>query len=201
MNQPRVVVFDLGKVLVDFDYGIAIRRFAERSEADMDQIQRLLDSPIQIEYESGKISTDEFFLSIREEAGFLGDRGEFVQIFADIFSPMRSMIAFFERLNSVGVPTCVFSNTNEIATRHIRGQFSFYSRFNWYVLSYEEGCMKPDEAIYNIVERRTGESGDAILYIDDRPENIETGRSMGWQSILQENETVSVAEAERLLRF
>ncbi|MBL59300.1 MAG: hypothetical protein CMO75_06485, partial [Verrucomicrobiales bacterium] len=64
MNQPRVVVFDLGKVLVDFDYGIAIRRFAERSEADRDQIQRLVDSPIQIEYESGKISTDEFFLSI-----------------------------------------------------------------------------------------------------------------------------------------
>ena len=30
---PEVVVFDLGKVLLDFDYDIAIRRFSERSDA------------------------------------------------------------------------------------------------------------------------------------------------------------------------
>ena len=51
MNEPKVVVFDLGKVLVDFDYSIAIRRFAKRSEAGSEQIQRLVDSPIQIDYD------------------------------------------------------------------------------------------------------------------------------------------------------
>ena len=59
--------------------------------------------------------------------------------------------------------------------------------------------MKPDEAIYDVVEQRTGESGAAILYIDDRPENIETGRGRGWRTILQEGEAASVARAESLL--
>ncbi len=199
MSRPSVVVFDLGKVLVDFDYGIAIRRFAERSEAGMEQIQRLVDSPIQVEFESGKITTNEFFAAVRDGAGFRGDRAEFVSIFADIFSPMETMIAFFERLKSLGIPTCVFSNTNEIANGHIRERFLFYSRFDQYVLSFEEGAMKPDEPIYDVVEQRTGESGAGILYIDDRPENIETGRGRGWQTILQDGEAASVAKAESLL--
>ncbi len=199
MSRPSVIVFDLGKVLVDFDYGIAIRRFAERSEAGMEQIQRLVDSPIQVEFESGKITTNEFFAAVRDGAGFRGDRAEFVSIFADIFSPMETMIAFFERLKSLGIPTCVFSNTNEIANGHIRERFLFYSRFDQYVLSFEEGAMKPDEPIYDVVEQRTGESGAGILYIDDRPENIETGRGRGWQTILQDGEAAAVAKAESLL--
>ena len=199
MTQLSVVVFDLGKVLVDFDYSIAIRRFAERSDAGMDQIHRLINSSIQVEYECGKITTDEFFEAIRDEAGFRGDRAEFVTIFADIFSPMETMIEFFERLKPFGIPTCVFSNTNEIAVGHIREQFLFYSLFDNYVLSYEEGGMKPDEPIYDVVEQRTGESGPSILYIDDRLDNIETGRGRGWQTILQNNEAISVAAAEALL--
>ena len=199
MSQPSVVVFDLGKVLVDFDYGIAIRRFAERSEAGMEQIKRLVDSPIQVEFESGKITTNEFFAALRDGAGFRGDRAEFVCIFADIFWPMETMIAFFERLKLLGIPTCVFSNTNEIAIRHIRERFPFYSRFDQYILSFEVGAMKPDEPIYDVVEQRTGESGAGILYIDDRPENIETGRGRGWQTILQDGEAAAVAKAESLL--
>ncbi|MEE2947401.1 MAG: HAD family phosphatase [Verrucomicrobiota bacterium] len=199
MTQPSVVVFDLGKVLVDFDYSIAIRRFAERSEAGMDQINRLVNSSIQVEYESGKITTDEFFEAIRDGSGFSGDRADFIAIFADIFSPMETMIEFFEGLKSFGVPTCVFSNTNEIAVGHIRERFSFFSLFDNYVLSYEEGGMKPDEPIYDVVEQRTGESGASILYIDDHPENIETGQGRGWQTILQNDEAASVTAAEALL--
>jgi HAD superfamily hydrolase (TIGR01509 family) len=59
--------------------------------------------------------------------------------------------------------------------------------------------MKPDEPIYDVVEQCTGESGAAILYIDDRPENIGTGRGRGWQTILQDGEAASVAAAEALL--
>ena len=198
-QRPSVVVFDLGKVLVDFDYSIAVRRFADRSEAGLESVQELVNSPIQFDYESGKMTTDEFFVAVRDGAGFLGDRAEFVKIFADIFSPMEVMIPFFERVKSAGIPTCVFSNTNEIAIQHIRERFPFYSRFDGYVLSYEEKGMKPDEPIYHVVKERTGESDKAILYIDDRPENIETGKRFGWQTILQSGEAQSVAKAEELL--
>ena len=157
-QRPKVVVFDLGKVLVDFNYSIAVRRFADRSEAGLERVQELVNSPIQFDYESGLITTDEFFAAVRDGAGFRGNRAEFVEIFADIFSPMERMIPFFDRVKVAGIPTCVFSNTNEIAIGHIRDRFSFYSRFDGYVLSFEEKGMKPGEPIYRVVEQRTGES-------------------------------------------
>ena len=45
------------------------------------------------------------------------------------------------------------------------------------------GVVKPDAKIYGAVERRTGLSGPEILYIDDRPENIEAGKQRAWQAI------------------
>ena len=42
MIQPQAVVFDLGKVLVDFDYSIAARRIAERSVAEPAAVQGFL---------------------------------------------------------------------------------------------------------------------------------------------------------------
>ena len=72
MQTPEVVVFDLGKVLLDFDYDIAIRRFAERSDVGIDKVRELINSSVQYDYESGKITTDEFFSYVRNGAGFQG---------------------------------------------------------------------------------------------------------------------------------
>jgi FMN phosphatase YigB (HAD superfamily) len=33
----------------------------------------------------------------------------------------------------------------------------------------------------------TGEHGAEILYIDDRPENIDAGKARGWRTILHES--------------
>lgn len=199
MQTPEVVVFDLGKVLLDFDYDIAIRRFAERSDVGIDKVRELINSSVQYDYESGKITTDEFFSYVRNGAGFQGGRSEFVDFFSDIFSPMEMMLNFFKRVKKAGLPVCVFSNTNEIAIQYISKQYSFYDDFDFYVLSFQEKGMKPDEPIYRVVEKKTMKSGEAILYIDDRLENIETGNRLGWQTVLQNDEVCSIAKAEKLL--
>ena len=82
---PKVVVFDLGKVLLDFDYDIAIRRFAKRSDAEIDKVHELINSSVQFDYESGKLTTDDFFKYVQEGAGFQGDRAEFIDFFFRYF--------------------------------------------------------------------------------------------------------------------
>jgi HAD superfamily hydrolase (TIGR01509 family) len=57
--------------------------------------------------------------------------------------------------------------------------------------------MKPDALIYKAVERVTRKQTAAILYIDDRPENIEAGRARGWQVILQEDPARTRSEIDR----
>ena len=58
--------------------------------------------------------------------------------------------------------------------------------------------MKPDPRIYEALERLAGKRGGQILYLDDRPENIEGGRRCGWQVILQEDPAKSLQAARQL---
>lgn len=188
MSRPEVAVFDLGKVLVDFDYSIAARRIAARSTMPPRDIQHFIDhSPLLFRYETGLMNREQFFDEIRKTTGFLGDIDEFGQFFADIFSPMDEMIALHERLRQRGVPTFIFSNTNDLAIAHIRRNFPFFANFDAYVFSYEHGAMKPDAKLYEVVERVTGRKGKQILYLDDRIENAQAGVLRGWEVVHHRN--------------
>ncbi len=199
MKKPEVVVFDLGKVLVDFDYGIAARKIAERAKLSAPDVQRALDhSPLLFQFETNRISTPQFFGEVCAATGYRGTLEEFVAAFADIFAPIPKMIDLHARLREEGVPTYIFSNTNDIAVSHIRRRFPFFARFDDYVLSYEEGLMKPEEGIYQIMEDRTGRTGEQILYLDDRPENVDAGRKRRWRVILQQSPESTIEEVVRL---
>ena len=180
----KAVVFDLGKVLVDFDYGIAAQALAARSRVPVEQMRHVIDqSPLLVTYEMGQLATKLFYNQVCEATGFCGDIDEFGRLFGDIFTPIDEVIDLHAKLRERGVATYIFSNTNELAVAHIRKTFSFFSNFDGYIYSFEEGAMKPSAAIYEAVERRAGHSGSAVLYIDDRVENIEAGRQRGWQVI------------------
>src|SRR5207244_9141579 len=128
----------------------------------------------------------QFFCEVRAATGFEGTIDEFSEFFADIFTPIGEMVALQDELRERRVPTYIFSNTNELAVAHIRRNFPFFSRFDGYILSYEQGAMKPDPRLYEVVEAKTGCRSRELFYIDDRPENIETAAGRGWQVILHE---------------
>ncbi len=143
-------------------------------------------SPLLYRFETGLLSRQEFYGEVCAACGFSGTLDEFCALFADIFSEIKPMTAMHAALRAAGVPTYIFSNTNDIAEGHIRRRFPFFSNFDGYILSYQHGAMKPAAKIYEVVEAQTGHRGDAIVYLDDRAENIEAGKARGWQAILHE---------------
>jgi HAD superfamily hydrolase (TIGR01509 family) len=196
--KVRAVVFDLGKVLVDFDYGIAARALARQSTAPPESIRLLIDqSPLLIQYESAGISSAQFFETVQSEIGFTGSFDEFANAFADIFTEIPAMTEFQAELHARSLATCVLSNTNELAVQHVRRRFPFFSRFSDYVLSFEHGVMKPADRIYEIVEERMGVSRDQVLFIDDRPENVAGGERRAWRTICHRSpeETIALARS------
>ncbi|MCS7089795.1 MAG: HAD family phosphatase [Verrucomicrobiota bacterium] len=180
-HRPEVVVFDLGKVLLDFDYSIAARCIAARSQQDEATVRSVLDhSPLLFRYETGLMSRQEFFEHVRDQTGFDGDLSEFARCFADIFWPIDPMVAVHQELRKRGVSTWLFSNTNDLAMEHIQAHFPFIHDFEGWVLSYEVRSMKPAPGMYETLERRTGKHGAQIVYLDDRPENVQAGLERGW---------------------
>ena len=196
------VVFDLGKVLVDFDYGIAARRIAARSNGGTCIAQFTIEhSDVLVSYELGTMDTPTFFGKVRAKTGFRGELEEFGECFADIFVPIPEMVELHAEVKRRGYPTWIFSNTNELAIRHIRRSFPFFSNFDGYIYSYEHGALKPDAALYEAIERGTGCRGSEIVYLDDRPENIATGLARGWRAILHQTPRQSRDAVEQMGLF
>ncbi len=176
MRVPQAVVFDLGKVLLEFDYQIAAGNLAARSNLSVAQVHQFINqSPLLHAYETGLLTKEKFFADFRGTTGFRGDLDEFGRIFGDIFSPIPAMIDLQSILRRQGVPTYIFSNTNELAVGHIRKNYSFFDGFDGYIFSYEHRAMKPAARLYEVVEERTRRRGEEIVYLDDRPENIAAG--------------------------
>lgn len=187
MNNSPAIVFDLGKVLVDFDYTIAARKVAARSDQAPRQLADFLStSPAIVQYERGEITRREFFERVRDAVGFRGTLEEFGGFFADIFTEIPPMIALHAELRRRRFPTYIFSNTNDLAVEHIAKNFPFFKHFDGYVYSYKIGAMKPDAKIYEAMEALCGRRGAEIIYLDDRAENVAAGKARGWNAFLHE---------------
>jgi hypothetical protein len=120
MNIPHAVVFDLGKVLLDFDYGIAVRRILSHCNISLPELERLINQlPLLLRYETGLLTTQQFLAEVKTAAGFAGDLAEFSELFGNIFSPIEPMIQLHAELRARGVPT--HFSTQQLAIRDIRG--------------------------------------------------------------------------------
>ena len=199
MNSSKVIVFDLGKVLVDFDYSIAARKVAARSTKSLLNLVYLLSSSsLIVQYECGQVTRREFFEQIRDAVGFQGTLEEFGGYFADIFAEIPQMITLQAELRRRGFKTYIFSNTNDLAIEHVERNFPFFKNFDGYIYSCEVGTMKPDAKIYEAMEKLCGRTGANIIYLDDRSENVEAGLARGWQAILHEKPEKSRAALKNI---
>ncbi len=200
MMAPKVVIFDLGRVLLDFDYGIALSKILPDSAlAGRGLEANLLGVELLFRYERGQMSTRGFFEAVREAIGYRGTFGTFATAFGDIFWEIPEMVRLHARLRAQGIPTYVLSNTNELAVAHIRRAFPFFTTFNGHVLSYEHGAMKPESRLYQAAERLSGCREGEILYLDDIAANVAAGIRRGWQAFLHEDPDRSTVLVEDLL--
>lgn len=200
--KVQAVVFDLGKVLVDFDYGIAAQKLALQSTSPLEEVRAVIDqSPLLFRYESAQMTTEEFFDEVRRQIGFRGSFPEFAAAFANIFTEMPEMTRLHAELRARGIPTYILSNTNDIAVGHIRRNFPFFAHFTGYIFSYEQGVLKPHDRIYEITEQHTGCAGGDILFLDDKPENTAGAAARGWQVICHQSAAASLAQVRALVGF
>lgn len=180
-TSSKVVVFDLGNVLLHFDFKIAANNLARHSDGSSETILDLINqTPHLYAYEKGELTSEAFFESIVALCGYKESYETFRIQFADIFDEWHVMVEFMRALKARGIPTMVFSNTNEIAASFIKQTYSFFNEFDFSCLSFEHGMMKPNTALYEKVEQILGKQGKDLFFIDDRAENVQAALKRGW---------------------
>lgn len=91
------------------------------------------------------------------------------------------------QLRARGVTTFVLSNIGDDTFRIARGHYDFLNEFDRFFISGEMKTIKPEKEIYEMVERESDLPPHALLFADDRPENIAAAANSGWQGHLFEH--------------
>jgi putative hydrolase of the HAD superfamily len=165
-------------VLVRFDFTAAAERFAAQSEATTEQVLALL-SPFKDDLESGRISDDDFVSQSIARIGYRGVREEFIRIWSDIFTENPPMISAVEQL-AAETPLYLLSNTSGLHKDWLFANFPVFRHFTGGIYSHEARTMKPGEAIFRAAIETFHLDPSATLYIDDLPDNIATGKRLGF---------------------
>ena len=191
-------LFDIGKVLLDFDFESSLRNLLPPGTSDdevNDRLTRLLER--KDDFEGGHIPPEEY---IPWALGILGeemDHQAFIHAWQNIFTPNEAMWRVVEKLHTDGHRLILFSNTNAIHCPWIFETYDIFRRFEGGVLSFEVGAIKPEEKIYRHAIDTHGLTPSETLYVDDLPANIETGNRFGFRT--HQYELTRHAEFEKWL--
>ncbi|MGK9369392.1 HAD family hydrolase [Melioribacter sp. Ez-97] len=178
-----VIVFDLGSVLIPFDYTKAIERINKAEEGLGNKFARLYAENYEFhrDFERGKISREKFLDKMCEWLEGKVDREEFCRIFSDIFTTNDDVIKLLPVLKK-NYKLVLLSNTNEIHEEYGYSHYEFLKYFDKLFLSHKVGAVKPEEKIYRAVESYTGMHSSEHFFIDDVQEYVDGARRCGWDA-------------------
>jgi FMN phosphatase YigB (HAD superfamily) len=179
----EAILFDLGKVLIDFSMDPVLQKFGETSSRSPEELEQVFrDSKLAYEYESGAISTDEFYQRLCELGGVQMEKSEFCSIWSDVFAPEPLVSEDLVKTLADRYPLILVSNTNELHADYLLERYPVLDYFGHKVFSFEVGAMKPERRIYERAIALSGKPAERLFFTDDREENVFGAREMGIQA-------------------
>lgn len=182
----KLFVFDLGNVILPFEHHQIADKLYETSlikdRCTPDKIFRFLfdnQKGFINDYETGRLSTREFFEEVKRKYKLDLEQDEFKDIWNHIFREDPAVSEAILYLKNKGFPILLLSNTNEMHFSYIIEEYPIIRQFDELILSFEAGAKKPHQKIYDMIfEKRSLERREAF-YIDDVPEYIEAAAGYG----------------------
>ena len=180
-QQPTALLFDIGNVLLRFDFHLALRSLAAQSDASdpVEVLSRI--ELVKFALEDGQIDRAGFVRGVFDVLRYRGTEAEFIAAWEDIFAPNEPMLALVEQLHG-RFPLYLLSNTSDIHVDYIFRRYPVFQRFSGAVYSYKVKASKPDPTIYRIACAQLGIEPATTFFIDDLLPNIETARALGFRT-------------------
>jgi glucose-1-phosphatase len=186
IDAPKAVLFDLGGVLIDIDFGRAIASWAPYSALAPEALRQAFkhDAPYE-RHERGEISAMQYFKHLETTLQLTASAEQIERgwnaIFVGEISRTRQWV---EDLRGV-VPRYAFTNTN---ASHMAAWSKLFpgvvGAFERIFTSHQLGLRKPERAAFDRVCLLTGTPAASILFFDDLVENVRAAEEAGLQAVL-----------------
>jgi len=179
----KAVIFDLGRVLVNFDFkrgyqaleGLCPYRAAEIPK-------RLSTSDLVPRFETGLIEPRDFVAQMSAVLDLKIDYDRFCRIWRSIFMetlvPEELLAGLARRYRLL-----LLSNTNAIHFEGLRETHAILRHFHHLVLSYEVKAMKPRPEIFQAAIALAGCRPEECFYTDDIADYVAAARKLGIDAV------------------
>jgi FMN phosphatase YigB (HAD superfamily) len=162
-------------------------------------------------FDAGAISLAEWAEGVSRAIDRVYSPGELARVHAAFLKDeYEGALALVDELHDAGIMTACLSNTNEahwLRLAHVDGEgprsgvpeFPAVAKLRHRLASHLLRAVKPNPEIYAHLERATGARGRAIVFFDDREDNVEAARRHGWHAAVVDPRGDPVAHARRTL--
>ena len=184
MNSQKVeaVVFDVGRVLYQWRLSALFDRIVEDPVRRAKVLDEVVTEEWHFEHDRGRALADMVPERIAQFPDFEAEIRAYATRFNDtIPGPVPGSLELVERLHEREVPLYAITNFGAEFWAGFRPTAPIFDRFRTIVVSGEECLAKPDPAIFALSAERFGHAPQAMLFIDDNPDNIASARDCGWQ--------------------
>ncbi len=181
----KTIIFDLGGVIVPFDFAPAFQRMEAWSGLGREEIRaRLLADGLSMKFERGELSPEEFREELNRRLGAAASQSDFVEMWLSIFTPGKTLIA--ESLVAslaARYRVVLLSNTTSTHFDWLLPNTPHLRHMHGYVLSYAVGAAKPQPEIYAAaIGKALCEPGECF-FVDDVIAYVEGARAAGIDAV------------------
>ncbi len=185
MTNPTAVIFDVGRVLYDWDPRFLYERLIE-DEAALDAFLRdVVTHDWHFQHDAGRDFADtsaELIAEHPHHAELIGHWGP--RFLESIGDPIPGMHALVAELDEAGVPLFAITNfSHEWWPPFREREAALFDRFRDVVVSGAEKLVKPDAAIYRLALDRFGLKPRQAVFIDDNAANIAGAAAVGMTAL------------------
>jgi putative hydrolase of the HAD superfamily len=180
----KAILFDLGKVLVHFDFRRAYRELEPLCGIPVAEIpRRIAATGLVTRLETGLIEPRDFVAEISAALGVQLEYDEFRRIFSGIFGECLIPESLLESL-ARRYRLVLLSNTNALHFELLREDYAHMLRhFHRLVLSHEVRAMKPDPAIFHAAIEAAECRAEECFYTDDIAQFVDAARTLGIDAV------------------
>lgn len=177
MNAPRVLLFDLGGVIVRWTGIEALVRLSSLSREDV--LAKFSTSKILKEYEIGQCGDDEFAAEMIRIFSLDMDAETFKPLWKSwVKAPYHGVKEALYSLRRYYTLACL-SNTNALHWDWIPNHINLDEFFEYRFASHLIHAAKPDPESYAIPLREMGVEASDVWFFDDTDANIDAARNAG----------------------
>ncbi len=183
-KKYSVIIFDLGNVLIPFNYSRAVEKLNNIQTGLGDTFLKNYYDHYHIHrsFEKGEMTEDDFISTMLGWIDHKIDSETFCRYYADIFIVNEDVVSLLPVLKK-NYTLVLLSNTNSIHQRYGWQRYTFLRYFDKLILSHEVGSVKPEEKIYRAVEEFSKCPPSEHIFIDDIQKYAQAARNLGWDAI------------------